>query len=646
MKEEICMFELSLNGVKKYMDATLILKNISFQVYEGERVGIVGANGSGKSTILKLIAGIEKLYCHPGMTSTLGYDEGWIAIPRGATSAYLEQVPQDHSGLKVIDILNSAFSEVYSIENEMRNLELKMKALEGGALEKILKQYSDLTQIFEAKGGYEIEEKLSKVCKGLNFSDSFLTKDFSLLSGGEKTTVGLGKILIENPDILLLDEPTNHLDMNAIEWLEDYLKSYKGVVIIVSHDRYFLDHVVTKIIEIEDMESETYKGNYSAFIKEKEERMLIQFEHFKEQQKQINAMEKSVKDLRDWAQRADNNKFFKRAASIQKKLEKMERIDKPLFERKNMKLNFKETERSGNETIKAIKLTKSFNDKIIFKNADLLINYGERVSLIGPNGSGKTTFLMMLIGEECPDSGIVELGANVKVGYLPQKLTFKNKDLSVLECFREDVFIIEGKAREYLSRFMFFGNSVFKKVKQLSGGERIRLKLSQLLYEDVNLLILDEPTNHLDINSIETFEEALEEFKGTIFFISHDRFFINKISDRIIALEDQALKSYPGNYDDYKEVKAVKKLEATTEPIVKIEKVSQSKNRDHSKNIETERMKVELKIKSLENVIKEIDLAMAVSGGDYEELNQLYCKKAKYSKELDGEMEIWLEFND
>lgn len=622
------------------MDATLILKNISFQIYEGEKVGIVGANGSGKSTILKLIARIEPLHCHPGGTPTLGYDQGYISIPRGATTGYLEQTPKDYKGYKVMDILNLAFTEIRQLEGELRNLEAKMKIVDGSPLEKVLKQYSELTQLFEVKGGYDIEEKLSKVSMGLNFSDSFLEKPFHLLSGGEKTTVLLGKILLENPDILLLDEPTNHLDMNAIEWLEDYLKSYKGIVIIVSHDRYFLDNVVTKIIEIEDMVSETYKGNYSAFIKEKEERMLLQFEQFKEQQKQIKAMEKAVKDLRDWAQRADNNKFFKRAASIQKRLEKMNRIEKPAFEKKNMKLDFKETERSGNETIKAIQLSKSYQEKLIVKQADLLIKYKERVALIGPNGSGKSTFLKMLVGEVAPDSGIVQLGANVKVAYLPQKIVFPNEEQTVVDCFRENFYIMEGKAREHLSKFMFYGSSVFKKVKQLSGGERIRLKLSQLLYEDVNLLLLDEPTNHLDTDSIETFEEALEQFNGTIFFISHDRYFINKMSQRIVALENYAFKSYPGNYDEYKATIANSTEATVKEPIVKTEKAK--KNVDESQKKKIDRAKLELRITCLEEEIKDIEQAMAVSGLDYEELSTLYSKKELLSQQLDEIMEMWV----
>lgn len=664
MEEGIFMFELTLNGVKKYMDATLVLKNISFQIFSGEKVGIVGVNGSGKSTVLKLIAGVLPMnYCigYPGATSP-GYDEGFICKPREATCAYLEQIPKYEDGIKVIDVLKLAFEEVYSIENKMRELEDRMKFLEDNNLEKALKQYSQLVELYEVKDGYNTEEKLSRICTGLKLDESFLNKEFNLLSGGEKTTVVLGKLLIDNPDILLLDEPTNHLDMESTEWLEAYLKSYNGIVIIVSHDRYFLDNVVTKIIEIEDMESKTYKGNYSDFSKQKEENILEQFHQYKEQQKEIKNVQNAIKELRDWAARVDNNKFFKRAASLQKKLDKMKssdtesdkfyrtrgqyvRTEKPKFERKNMKLNFKDGERSGNETIKAKGISKSFDDKVILRDVDLLIHFGERAALIGPNGSGKTTFLKMLLDEEKPDSGVVELGANVMAAYLPQKITFKNEEFTVLECFREDISILEGQAREYLSKFMFYGNSVFKKVKHLSGGERIRLKLGNLLYEDVNLLILDEPTNHLDIDSIENFEEALEDFKGTIFFISHDRYFINKISERVIAIEDNGFKSYPGNYDYYKNVKEQLKLQEIKEPVVKAEKVKKPKKVDEDKQKEVEKARVERIIEGLENEIKDIDVTMTDDKLDYEELNKLYCKKEELSSKRDEAMELWVSLN-
>jgi ATP-binding cassette, subfamily F, member 3 len=641
------MLEMKLMGVKKFMEATLVVENISFEAYEGDKVGIVGANGSGKSTILKLIAGVEQMHYYPGypQTSSYGYDEGLINLPRGATRAYLEQTPVYPEGLKVIDVLNFAFEEVDDIEKQMRELELQMQNLEGEPLEKALNKYSNLLLLFEVKGGYEREEKLRKVCTGLRFSESFLNKEFDLLSGGEKTTVVLGKLLIHNPDILLLDEPTNHLDMEAIEWLEGYLKTYKGIIIIVSHDRYFLDNVVNKIVEIEDMRSIAYKGNYSSFVNQKEENMRIQFEHFREQQKKINSMEQTVKDLRDWALRGGNDKFFRRAASIQKRLNKLDRIDKPIFERRNMRLDLKAAERSGNETIKAVGLSKSYGDKVIFKNSNVLIEYGERVGLIGPNGSGKTTFLKMLLGEEAPDAGVVELGANVMAAYLPQKITFNDEELTVLEAFREDISILEGKAREYLSKFMFYKNSVFKKVKHLSGGERIRLKLGMLLYQDINLLILDEPTNHLDIDSIETLEEALEDFKGTIFFISHDRYFINKIGERVIAVEDYNLKSYLGNYDYYRSEKAklIRQEEPQKKPVEKVEKKQKAKG--PAMKLEAVEAKVLAKIQNLEHEISELDHAMADSQLDYEELNRLYQRKQIVSTELEEVLETWLDIS-
>jgi ATP-binding cassette, subfamily F, member 3 len=646
MKEEIGMLELKLNNIKKYMEATLVLEDVSFEAYDGERLGIVGVNGSGKSTILKVIAGIEQMNYYPGypQTTSNGYDEGLIhVIPRGATKAYLEQMPNYPHDVKVIDILNLAFEEIDTLEKQMREQEEKMKKLDGTSLDKALNKYSSLVQLYELKGGYEREEKLSKVCTGLKFNESFLQRDFDHLSGGEKTTVILGKLLIHNPDILLLDEPTNHLDMDSIEWLEGYLKSYKGIVLIVSHDRYFLDHVATKIVEIEDMEATSYNGNYSSFVKQKEENIRIQLEQYREQQKKINAMEKTVKDLRDWAMRADNNKFFRRAASIEKRLDKMERIDKPTLQRKNMQLDMNEPGRSGKETIKANNLTKSYKDKLIFKDAEVFVRYGERVGLIGPNGSGKTTLLKMLFKEEYPDCGEIEIGANVKVAYLPQKIIFPNEELMLIEVFREDISIVEGKAREYLSKFMFYKASVFKKVKHLSGGERIRLKLAMLLYQEVNLLILDEPTNHLDIDSIETLEEALEDFGGTIFFISHDRYFINKMSNRIIAVEEHSLKSYLGNYDDYKNEKEKLRLaqenkERIVEPKKQIRAVKQVSEERQTVN----QAKLLEKVEFLEKELKALEEAMEVASTDYIELNTLHNRKVELSEELEVATELWL----
>lgn len=647
------MLELSLDGVKKYLDTSLILKNISFIVKEGEKVGIIGENGSGKTTILKLIAGIIPLnHCagYPYAPVPPGYDEGWVNTPKDAVCAYLDQIPQFPFGTRVIEVLKSAYDEVYQLENDIHELEEQLQHLEGVDLDRALKRYGELIQAFELMEGYHVEEKLNRVCKGLHFDEKFLVQEFNHLSGGEKTVVTLGKILIDMPEILLLDEPTNHLDMESVEWLEEYLKSYKGIVIVVSHDRYFLDHVVTKIIEIEDKVSDTYIGNYSDYIIQKENKVRLQYENYKEQSKKINEMEQSVKQLRDWAMKADNNKFFKRAASIQIKLDKLEKVDKPSM-KQNMKLAFQQTERSGKITIKASRLSKSFDRKSLFQNAEMEVYYGERVALIGPNGCGKTTFLKMLLGEELPDSGTVQLGAHVLAAYLPQTVTFPNEELTVLDYFREDLFILEGKAREYLAKFMFYGGNVFKKIKLLSGGERLRLKLSKLLFNEINLLILDEPTNHLDTKSIESMEEALAGFKGTIFFISHDRYFINKISARVIAIEQGTFHSYLGNYDYYKSIK-----EMQSEPAEEVVTVKPEQQRNKTKNDrkqvppqgdrkEVEAAKLENRIRNIENTLSEIEVLMAAAGTNYEELNRLFEKKETLSKELEEAMELWLSIS-
>lgn len=627
------MIELALKNVVKFFGATKVLEDISFEVQKGERVGIVGRNGCGKSTVLKIIAGEEDK------------DSGDVMIRKGATLGYLAQMPEFPDGTKVVDVLKAAFLKLDEIEENMKLIEKKMSNIEGDKLERLLNEYSRLQHSFEASGGYEKQEKLSRVCVGLKFSQEFLNKSFNILSGGEKTTVVLGKILLEAPDILLLDEPTNHLDVEAVEWLEDYLREYSGTVVIVSHDRYFLDRVAGKIVEIEDMASETYNGNYSNYIRQKEENLMLQFEQYKEQQKKIKAMEKAIKDLRDWAIRADNNKFFRRAESMQKRLDKMEKIDRPVLERENIKLNFKETARSGRDVIKVEKLVKGFDDKTLFYNAELLIRYGERTALIGPNGSGKSTFLRMLLGEEMADEGEAKLGASIKYGYLPQVVSFEDEEMTVLECFRDGITIPEGKAREYLSKFLFFGNSVFKKVKGLSGGEKSRLKLSRLLYDEVNLLILDEPTNHLDIDSIEELEEALLSFEGTIFFISHDRYFINKISTRIIALEDKKFVSYPGDYEYYREKKSSvegfdgkPKLKKDTREVQEQTVKAERKNEFKIMRLEEKINEIELEIEETENLINQ-------SSTEYELLNMYIQQRDNLNRELEELMGKWIEIS-
>lgn len=634
------MLELTMFNVLKHYGENFILDNAGFTVYEGEKVGIVGANGSGKSTILKLLAGIEPMDID---YRKICEGKSRISIPKGTSIGYLEQLSSYPDNFKVNDILNLAFRELDYLEEQQKVLENEMEHLQGTCLEAVLMQYSQLQQDYGMKGGYDRNEKLSKVCTGLKFDDAFLQKEFNILSGGEKTTVNLGKILLENPDVLLLDEPTNHLDMESVEWLEKYLKSYKGIVIIVSHDRYFLDNVVAKIVEVENRRCETYDGNYSDYVKKKEEDMLLQFENYKEQKKKINAMENAIKDLKDWAQRADNNKFFRRALSMQRKLDKMERIDRPVFDKQNIRICFKAAERSGNDVLKVCGLSKSFESRRIFENTDLYISLGERVALIGPNGSGKTTFLKLLFGEINADHGQILLGTSIKISYLPQHITFNNEEDTVIGCFRENKYILEGKARECLARFMFFGKDPYKKVKHLSGGEKVRLKLSMLLYEETNLLILDEPTNHLDIDSIEVLEEALEDFKGTILFISHDRYFINKVCNRVVAIEDNKFVNYAGNYDYYKDkLKKRSSLpenpKSTAKPVIRDMVATEKRDMDLSR--------LEGDIKFLEDEIKGIDGYMSVPEINHDELNRLYCKREELNKKLDEMLEVWIRYNN
>jgi ATPase subunit of ABC transporter with duplicated ATPase domains len=410
---------------------------------------------------------------------------------------------------------------------------------------------------------------------------------------------------------------------------------------------------VNKIIEIEDKECETYYGNYSEYVRQKEENLLIQYNDYKQQQKKINAMEQTIKDLRDWAIKGGNDKFFRRAASMQIRLNKMERIERPVFDKPNIKLDLKASDRSGKLVIKASDISKSFEDKTIFQQAELLVQYGEKAALIGPNGSGKTTFLKMLFGEISPDNGEVSLGASVKMAYLPQNIAFENEELTILEYFRDDIAILEGKAREHMAKFMFYGGNVFKKIKHLSGGEKVRLKLSKLLFEDVNLLILDEPTNHLDTASIESIEEALSDFRGTVFFISHDRYFINKISKRVIAIEDYKFTSYLGNYDFYKREKekhAAAGVQSMSPPQVEIVQKQEKSRKPGDSNSRTEKTvksdsdlaNLELRMKTVEAELKEIESSMEAAGSDYEELSRLYQRKTELNGELDILLQEWV----
>lgn len=626
------MIQLAVKEIEKFFGGNRVLSNITFEIQSGERVGLIGRNGTGKTTIFKIIAGIEK------------EDKGSISIRKNSTIGYLDQIPNYPEQFKVKDVLKTAFETQYEIDGKLKALEVEMSRLEGKELEYTLRKYGELNELYEAKGGYEIEENMRKVCSGLKFNDEFLNRAFVSLSGGEKTIVILGKILLQKPDMLLLDEPSNHLDMSSIEWLEGYLKAYKGTVMIISHDRYFLDKVVTKIVEIEEGETSFYDGNYSYYVKEKQRRVFEQFEAYKDQQKKIKAMEKAIKQLRQWAIQGDNEKFFKRAESMQKRLDKIQKIDKPLIEQPKIQLDFGDADRSGKDVVNIKGLCKSFGEKNILENLNFNIRYGERVALIGDNGSGKSTVIKTLLGEVEADYGEVKLGSNIKIGYLPQNIIFNNEELTVLEVFREDMNILEGPARGILAKFLFYGESVFKKVKSLSGGEKSRLKLCKLIQNEINLLILDEPTNHLDIDSRENLEEALMEFSGTILFISHDRFFINKLAERVCELEDKKIISYQGNYEYYKEKKnEMNKGKAETYEKEKKTKNKESIEKQVSNNKIKEAKRLEDIIQELEIKLKAINSEMNDSGNEYYKLLELDKERVKIQQELDLTIEKWME---
>jgi len=533
IKGVITMIDISINKVCKDFGFGNILDNISFDIKSGEIISIVGDNGSGKSTLLKLIAKEE----NPS--------SGIISIRKGASIGYLSQVADLGLTTKVKDILYGSLKDIIEIKEKLDKYEEKMLDADDKNLEKIITKYSDLQEKYISLGGYEVDEKIGKIVNGFKIGH-LLDINYNHLSGGEKRIVSFASLMINNPDILLLDEPTNHLDIETLEWLESYLKGYNGTVLIVSHDRYFLDNIAKKIILIENGQLEIFHTNYSGFLEENEKRVLNEFKEYKDQQKEIKAMKESIKKLREFGTLGDNERMFKRAKSIEKRLEKMEKLNRPK-EKMVIPLNFNSGSRSGKDVLTVKKLDIKFGDKIIFNHACANIYYKDRVCLIGKNGSGKSSFIKSIMSNN--DSII--LGTNIKIGYIPQEITF-SKDERVYDLARRYFKGEESHLRSALYKFMFMGENIFKKVSKLSGGEKVRLKLFCLMQDEVNFLILDEPTNHIDITTREILEDTLNEYDGTILFVSHDRYFINKVASKVISIENKKLVEYVGNYDDYK----------------------------------------------------------------------------------------------
>ena len=482
-------------------------------------------------------------------------DAGSISIRKGANVRLLSQMPPVVSdSCTVKDILTRDFKDIFEIEALMKNLEEQMATAEPDKLEQILDRYGKLQTRFMDLDGYAVDSKISELCNKFRISEDMLNRKFNTLSGGEKTIVNLASIMLSNPDVLLLDEPTNNLDIDTLEWLESYLKNYTGTIILCSHDRYFLDKVVSKIVLIERGKSEIFFGNYSYYLKENERRILAEFEQYKDQQKMIEAMKRKIKQLQEFGKLAypGGESFFKRAASIQKRLDKMELLEKPETA-KEIPLNFQMNDRSGKQVLMVRDFDLSVANKNLLNQVSFDVVFKDRTCLMGKNGSGKSTLIkyIMNLYENEQDDNNIRIGSNVSIGYIPQTITFEDDNATILDTARKSYYGSETHLRASLAKFMFNGENVFKRVGTLSGGEKVRLKLFELMQKNVNLLIMDEPTNHIDITTQEVLEEALKEYPGTILFISHDRYFINEIAKKILYIENNGIKEYLGNYNDY-----------------------------------------------------------------------------------------------
>lgn len=528
------MIDINISKVCKSFGFDLVLNNIDITVQKGEKVGLIGTNGSGKSTILKIIAGQESI------------DSGSLSIRNNISIGYLSQIPEEKD-IIVKDYINSAFKEIIELKEKLERYENKLLTEDY----KVITKYMNLQEKFISLGGYEYETKIQKILPVFNITEEMLNRNFNTLSGGEKTIISLIRLLLQEPDVLLLDEPTNHLDINKMIWLEKTLKNYKGTIILVSHDRYFMDNVINKVYLLTKRGIEVYHGNYSYYIKESENRLLLELKNYKDQQKQITAMENSIKRLKEYGRLcgpSGGEIFFRRAANIEKRLEKLEKLDKP-EDKKKLNITFDMDSRSGKDVLTINNLYLSYGTKEIFNNLNLSIKYQDRLCLVGDNGVGKST----LIKEILKGNNSIKLGSNIKIGYIPQEIGFEDINLSVLEEARKYFIGPEQYLRSALFKYLFAGENIHKKIKYLSGGEKVRLKIFCLIQDSYNFLILDEPTNHIDIDTREMLEESLQEFTGTILFVSHDRYFINKIATSIIEIKNKNITRYIGNYDDYRE---------------------------------------------------------------------------------------------
>lgn len=629
---------LSCNNICKTFGSNVILDNCSFHIEDKEKAAIVGINGAGKTTLLKIIMG------------EMNKDSGDVIIASGKTLGYLSQHQELQGSLTIYEEMLRSKQEIISLESEIRELELKMKSVQGEALERMLKTYAGLTERFEQSNGFAYKSEVAGVIKGLGFSEEEFDKSVNTLSGGQKTRVSLGKLLLKNPDILLLDEPINHLDMQSISWLETYLMNYKGSIIIVAHDRYFLDRVVTKVVEIDRGKMTIYDGNYTAYSEKKAKLMGAMIKQYYNQQKEIKAQEEVIEKLRSF----NREKSIRRAESREKLLNKIEVLEKPDTEVKQMKLMLEPNIISGKDVLGIKNLKKSFDEKVLFSDVNFEVKRGERVAIIGNNGTGKTTLLKIIRGMIESDRGEVILGSKVHVGYYDQEHQILNSENNIFDEIRNEYPDLDNtKIRNVLAAFLFTGDDVFKLIKDLSGGERGRVSLAKLMLSEANLLILDEPTNHLDIMSKEILENALQNYEGTLIYVSHDRYFINKTATRILELINHTFVNYVGNYDYYLNKREIlrdttgnesvsnSKKEETSKENWNLKKAEQAKIRKRQNDIR----KIEEEIHRLETSVKEYDelLLHEEIYSDSEKLMKIYKSKEACSEKLTALYEEWEE---
>ena len=638
---------LSCQNISKAFVENQVLKNVSFHIEDHEKAAIVGINGAGKTTLLRIIVG--------EMTP----DDGQVVLAKDKTLGYLAQNSTVDTSHTIYEELLSVKADLLRLEEKIRECENNMKHADGDALEDLMKQYTSLTHAFETGGGYLYRSELVGVLKGLGFTEDEFSKPVATLSGGQKTRVALGRLLLQNPDLIILDEPTNHLDMNSIAWLETYLLNYKGAVLIVSHDRYFLDRIAGKVIEIDQSKATTFMGNYSDYAVKKEQLRVAAWNAYMNQQREIKHQEEVIEKLKSF----NREKSIKRAESREKMLDKIEVIEKPSEVRTDMKLTLTPRILSGNDVLTVEHLAKSFDSHKLFTDVNFEIKRGEHVAIIGDNGSGKTTLLKILNGLVPADQGTFRLGSNVEIGYYDQEHHVLHSEKTLFEEISDDYpYLNNTQIRNVLAAFLFTGEDVFKRISDLSGGERGRVSLAKLVLSNANFLILDEPTNHLDIMSKEILEDALNGYEGTILYVSHDRYFINRTAHRILDLTEGQFVSYVGNYDYYleKHDTVMAAIEASApqsadadntvaakaaDSEVKLDWKAQKEEQARLRKKENDLKKCEEKITELESRISEIDTEMSdpTIGTQVAKLQELTKEQTTCQEQLEKLYEQWEE---